>query len=188
MPLYEGVCVLTTEERSRWYKAVFGLYAQYVYDPGRTDPLPQYLFNLKAAKADLVVLDEAHFMSVEMLAGGIKEYVDSGNSASGPMRIIVVCPDRQPGDALLAFLAAYCHVYDIVCAKNPMDLTAELEHLTNRPNERVDALEFMQSYAALCKEKASGSSALPVHGDMRRSQTIEVDAGMRITFVIEPLR
>ena len=187
MPNNDGVTVLTTEERAEWYKAVFGLYAHYVFDPARTDPLPQYLNNLKVASANLVVLDEAHFMSAEILAGGIRDFVDDGNSPGKPMRIIVVCSGRQPGDVLLAFLATYCHVYDIICATTPIDLTAELEHLASRPNERQDVLKYMRSYAALCKAGAEHGDVISKRPDIKKTQSIEVPAGMRITFVVEPL-
>lgn len=182
----EGVTVLTTQERVEWYKAVFGLYAHYVFDPGKTDPLEQYLANLRVARADLVVLDEAHFMSAEMLACGIREYVDHGNCPGKSMRIIVVCSGRQPGDALLAFLATYCHVYDIICANSAMDLAVELEHLVSRPNERRDVLEYMRSYAALCKQGTQQSATASGCKQTRKTQSIEIPPGMKVTIAIEP--
>ena len=86
----------------------------------------------------------------------------------------------------MAFLATYCHVYDIICANSAMDLAVELEHLVSRPNERRDVLEYMRSYAALCKQGTQQSATASGCKQTRKTQSIEIPPGMKVTIAIEP--
>lgn len=185
MASFEKVTVLTTEERSDWYKAVFGMEAHYVFDPAKTEPLASYLSNLRIGRGSLVVLDEAHFLSADMLLMGVKGYVDDPRNADGKMRLLIVCSDRHPGDKLLAYLTMYCHVFDIVCAEGCIELVSQLEQLVRTPNKRSDVLAYMtgdvQTQNALRTVCSGGAGARGA------ANTIEVPAGMRIKLIIEPV-
>lgn len=145
---FESITVLTTEERADWYKAVFGNGADYVFNPVRTDPLGQYLTNLRIAHGSIAVLDEGHFITPLVLSRGVKAFVDS-ESGMGGLRLILVCSGRKPGDRLLAFLTTYCGLYDIVCATEPIEIMSALEQLVRKPNDRFNALPYMRSLACL---------------------------------------
>lgn len=185
MGSFESVTVLTTEERSDWYKAVLGMEAHYVFDPSQTDSLGSYLSNLRIGKGSLVILDEPHFLSAEMLLMGVKNYVDDPRNAESKMRIIVVCPGRKPGDRMLAYLTMYCQIFDIICAEDCFELMAHLEQLIRTPNKRSDVLAYMAG------EVAAQSSVRAACGDCQggraSASSIEVPAGMRIKLIIEPV-
>ena len=153
MSTFESVTVLTTEERVGLYQLVFGDAADYVFNPERTDPLEQFLTNLRIGHGSIAVLDEAHFITPEVLAKGVGEFVDACESANEKLRMIVVCSGRKPGDALLAYLATYCHIFDIVCATEAIDLVSELEQLVHKPNRRFEALAYMEKRAFFCKRR-----------------------------------
>lgn len=185
MGSFESVTVLTTEERSDWFRAVFGMEAHYVFDPSKTDPLGTYLSNLRIGQGSLVVLDEFHFLSPEMLLMGVKSYVDDPNNAESKMRIIVVCPGRKPGDRLLAYLTMYCQVFDIVCEEGCIELADQLEQLVRTPNRRNDVLAYMAGEVA---EQSAVRAACGEHRGARvAASSIEVPAGMRIKLIIEPV-
>lgn len=185
MSSFESVTVLTTEERSDWYRAVFGMEAHYVYDPSKTDPLGAYLSNLRIGRGSLVILDEAHFLSAEMLLMGVKSYVDDPCNAESAMRIVVVCSGRQPGDRMLAYLTMYCQVFDIICAVECIDLVDELEQLIRTPNRRNDVLPYMAGEIAA--QTAVRGACVNRRSESVAASTIEVPAGMRIKLIIEPV-
>ena len=185
MSRFESVTVLTTEERSDWFKAVFGMEAHYVYDPSKTEPLGLYLSNLRIGHGSLVVLDEAHFPSADMLLMGVKSYVDDSHNMNGNMRLVVVCPGRKPGDRMLAYLTMYCQLFDIICAEDGIELISQLEQLVRMPNRRNDVLSYMtgnvQSQGSVMVAPIDRPAA---NGAM---SSIEVPAGMRIRLIIEPV-
>ena len=185
MGSFESVTVLTTEERSDWYRAVLGMEAHYVFDPSETDPLGSYLSNLRIGRGSLVVLDEAHFLSAEMLLMGVKSYVDDPRNAGSDMRLIIVCPGRAAGDRLLAYLTMYCQVFDIICTQDCIELAGQLEQLIRTPNRRNDVLPYMAGEVqAQAGVRAACSGRL---GTGAAESSIEVPAGMRIKLIIEPV-
>lgn len=185
MESYESVTVLTTEERVDLFKAVFGNMADYVFNPVKTSPLCQYLTNLRIGRGSAVVLDETHFPTSDIFATGIREYVDSCAVPGESMRIIVVCSGRKPGDGLLAFLTMYCHVYDIVCAIEPLDLVSELEQLVHTPNKRTDVLPYMRDQTAF--RHMNEEVDLKKGMGAAQSGEIVIPAGMKVKIVIEPM-
>lgn len=184
MGSFESVTVLTTEERSDCFRAVFGMEAHYVFDPSKTDPLGAYLSNLRIGQGSLVILDEYHFPSPEMLLMGVKSYVDDPGNMQGKMRIIVVCPARKPGDRLLAYLTMYCQVFDIICEEDCIELADHLEQLVRTPNRRNDVLAYMVGEVA--GQSAVRAACGERHGGRFAASSIEVPAGMRIKLIIEP--
>lgn len=186
MSVFEAATVLTTEERSDWFKAVFGLGAHYVYDPAETAPLGSYLSNLRIGGGSLAVLDEAHFLSADMLLMGVKDYVDNAVNAGGNLRLIVVCPGRRPGDRLLAYLTMYCHIFDIVCAEDYIDLIGELEHLAQTPNKRQDVLVYMEPSIQAQRDIEPAVIGRSEHAQEQQA-VFEIPVGMRVRLVIEPV-
>lgn len=185
MDSFESVTVLTTEERADLFSAVFGKAAHYVFNPIRTNPLGQYLTNLRIGHGRVVVLDESHFLTTDDLASGVREYVDTCTGAGDELRLVVVCSGREPGDTLLAFLATYCHVYDIICASEAIDIVSELEQLVHAPNRRSDALVYMKDQAALYR--MGDEVGVVKRASAAQSSDIVIPAGMRVKITIEPI-
>lgn len=145
----DAIVVLTTEERFGLFAPVVGTGADARFDPGQTRPLHDFLVNCASSGAQLVILDEAHFIKVEDMVDGLQEYLDDPDVPATSLGIIVVCSGRGPGDKLLSYLATYCGVYDIVYGVEGAELSAALGALLRRPNTRRDVLELVCGQTSL---------------------------------------
>lgn len=141
----DSVTVFTTPERVDVFKAVFGERAHYRLDPFETAPLTDTLANLAIAGGSTAVIDERHCFSAESMYAGVADYVDSALGCSKNLRLIVVCPDRKPGDKLLTGFAAFCGIYDIVYNKCQSEIVLELERIWRKPNKRYDVRELLDA-------------------------------------------
>lgn len=139
-----SVVVLTTEERAHLFGAVFGHSHDFRFDPVQTNPLEGFLVNCASSGARLVVLDEAHFIEFELAMEGLRGYLDGASVHMPAMQLVVVCPDRSPGDGLLFNLATYCGVYDIVYACDDADLCLSLARIAREGNTRRDVIELIR--------------------------------------------
>ena len=140
----ESIVVLTTQERFNLFGCIVGAGVDARFDPALTLPLHDFLANCAASGARLVILDEAHFVRARDLVEGLTSYLDDAQERPSLLDFIVVCSQRQAGDALLAHLVTYCGLYDIVYGCEGAALSAELSRLIRHPNTRHDVLELLQ--------------------------------------------
>lgn len=133
--------VLTTPERLNLFSSVLGEGADVRLDPDETAPLDRFLEVVALSGGKTVVLDEAHFYRVEDLLGGLTRYLDGGMPKEHPMRFIVVSSRRAPGDGVLAYLAMYCGIYDLIYGAQRAEVTVALGRMLERENTRSDILE-----------------------------------------------
>lgn len=142
--------VLTTPERFNLFSSVLGEEVDVRFDPEMTRPLDGLLETVALSGGRTVVLDEAHFYTVGDLREGLDRYLDGPLADRHPMRIIVVCSRRTADDALLAHLALYDGLYDIVFDAQGAEVSARLAELIRRPNQRGDIREI---FSAVKKQK-----------------------------------
>ena len=167
---FDTVTVLTTHERADWYRGVFGAHADYKFDPRQTMPLDMFLNNLTIGGGSLVVVDEAHVISADAMLAGIKRYVDDPRRRSKSLRIMVVCSKRGPKDRLLAVLAGYCGIYDLIYGVTGADVSVAIERLLDQPNSRLDVLELLDGHVM------EGSQGLETTADASTKAWTEVRA------------
>ena len=135
--------LLTTPERFGLFSSVLGAGIDVRLDPDETCPLHDFLCNCAGSGGSLVVLDEAHFIDGAAMARGLGAYLDDAAVPAGSLSFMVVCSQRAPGDSLLAYIAAYCGVYDIICDCDGAALTSALSHLLGSPNTRHDVVDLI---------------------------------------------
>lgn len=142
--LYSGAVVLTTHERSGYFTSVLGRDIDLRLDPKQGVSLQDDLHNVMVAGGKLAIIDEAHFIDVDDMAYGLEGFVRSEKDPDR-LRIVVVCTQRKEGDALLAFLVAYCGIFDIIYDLAGVDVSMQLIRLLERGNKRVDVLDLVES-------------------------------------------
>lgn len=135
--------VLTTHERAELYRAAFGQDIDLHFRPYAARELHDFLRNCANSGARLVVLDEAHFVSERDLAQGVLDYVDDANIVAAQPELLVVCPEREADDGLLAFLVERCGVYGIVHGCDGAQLVAQLQAHRQQPASRRDVLDIL---------------------------------------------
>lgn len=158
--LYGGAVVLTTHERSGYFTSVLGEDIDLRLDPKQDGSLQDDLHNVMVAGGRLVVIDEAHFIDVDDMAYGLEEFVQSEKDADR-IRIVVVCTQRKEGDALLAFLVAYCGIFDIIYDLAGVDVSLQLIKLLESKSRRSDVLHLLETqcwHALRMSEDAPSSS------------------------------
>lgn len=142
--------VLTTPERFNLFSSVLGELVDVRLDPDETAPLERFLESVALSGGETVVLDEAHFYRVDDLLRGLTRYLDGRMPKEHPMRFIVVSSRRKAGDAVLAYLAMYCGIYDLLYDVQRGEVSAGLARLVERTNTRNDILEV---FTAKIKQK-----------------------------------
>lgn len=147
--------VLTTPERFNLFSSVLGDEVDVRFDPDMTRPLEDLLMVVALSGGKTVVLDEAHFYSPRDLLEGLDRYLDDGTSARHPMRIIVVSSRRGADDPVLAHLALYDGIYDIVYGVQGAEVSAELARLREKSNSRNDIREI---FLAVKKHKEQNNA------------------------------
>lgn len=140
----DRLVVLTTPERADSFRAAVGHGADMVFDFERTDPLEPFLTNISMSGCDIVVLDEAHFVTSDVMKRGLRAYVDDPRNAMRGMRIIVVCSDREPGDSFLSFIVGYLDIYDTLVGLSGTKLASALTRVMKYPMTRMDVLELLK--------------------------------------------
>lgn len=140
--------VFTTPERFELFGSVLGEGVDARFDPEKTRPLDAFLETVAVSGGRTIVLDEAHFYTIEDLCGGLERYLDGKAAARHPMRFIVVCSRRMAADSALARLALYCGIYDLIYDAQGAQVSVELGRVLRRPNRRHDILEVFQHAAA----------------------------------------
>lgn len=137
--------VLTTPERFNLFSSVLGEEVDARFDPDMTRPLEGMLNVVALSGGRTVVLDEAHFYCARDLVDGLDRYLDGGMCQKHPMRIIVVCSRRKAGDALLAHIAMYDGIYDLIFDAQGAEVTVRLAGLLEKPSSRSDILEIFSA-------------------------------------------
>lgn len=136
-------CVLTTSERADVFRAAVGPEADFKLNPMQTFSLADFLYNFQIAGGQTAILDEAHFLTSDILSSGLQQFLDSGDFNQERLRLIVVCSRRKPSASMLSFLVAYCGIYDVIYDTDGPELTLALKKLLRRRNERGDVLELV---------------------------------------------
>lgn len=159
MVSFSSVVVFTTPERLDIFQSVFGQEADYRLDARGSVPFTGSLKNAAVAGGEMVVVDEKHFLNAQDMLAGIYEFTNGYYKPRTPFRIIVVCADRAPGDALLTHLAAFCGVLDIIYNASRADTVLRLKEIVERPNGRYDvrdlfSTQYLQSIQAAESEPA----------------------------------
>ena len=139
-----AVVALTTPERADLFRSALGAGADLRFDPHESEALCEFIFACAASGCRLLVLDEAHFIHASDMANGVQRYVDDPRMQAGRPDIVLVCSQRQTGDWLLAFFAAYCGIYDIVYACEGGELTAALADVVAHPRLRKDVVHLIR--------------------------------------------
>lgn len=142
--------VLTTPERFNLFSSVLGDEVDARFDPETTRPLEGLLEAIALSGGETVVLDEAHFYNDRDLEEGLDRYLDGDTARWHPMRFIVVCSRRSADDPLLAHLAMYDGIYDLVFDAQGAEVSACLMRLLERRNRRSDIREI---FSATKKQK-----------------------------------
>lgn len=144
-------CVLlTTPERFGLFGPVLGEGIDVRFDPELTCPLDGMLKVAALSGGKTIVLDEAHFYSARDLQEGLDDYLDGPMSLRYPMRFIVVCSRRTAADPLLAHLAMYDGIYDLVFDAQGSEVSVQLARIIQKTNIRGDIQEI---FSAVKKHK-----------------------------------
>lgn len=138
-----SICVLTTSERMDLFRAAVGADADFWLDPLKTDALADFLCNALGSGGRVVVLDEEHFVTADVMCSGLQRFLDEPAYNAHRLRIIVVCSRRKAGEPLLSFLAMYCGIYDVLYDVDGPELSVRLQRLVAHPNRRSDVLELV---------------------------------------------
>lgn len=139
-----GAVVLTTHERSGYFTSVLGEDIDLRFNPHHEGTLEDVLHNTIAAGGDLVIIDEAFFISADDMAIGLERFFRK-ESHPERLKIIIVCTHREVGDFLLAFLVMYCGIYNIIYGKSGIDVSIDLSKLIQRNNTRADVLHLAEA-------------------------------------------
>lgn len=154
------ITVLTTPESADCFRSVIGEEADYRYDLNETEPLEAFLSNVTVGGGSIVVIDEGHCLSPDLMLAGIRAYVDNPAWGKRALRIIVVCPKRKAGDRILHQLTAYCAIYDVIYDGGHAHIAAELARLLERPNVRCDVLELLEGPAS--GDRGADARSIPI--------------------------
>ena len=139
-------CVLlTTAARVDYFAPVLGVDVDVRLDPSQTSPLHKFLESVASAGGALVVLDEAHFYDPGDMLAGIECFLDNPDMSEGALEFIVICSTRSAGDWLLARIAGYCGIYDIIYDCAGAEATMRLAGLLRRRNTRFDVIDVLRS-------------------------------------------
>ncbi len=131
---------MTTPERADFLRPAFEGAPHFILDPDEGLPLFNTLANISVAGGSIVVLDEAHFVTVDVMTEGIRRFLDDPSTANSSVRLIVVASSRKPPDPVLDFLVSYCDLYDIIYDCAGVEITNALMHLLKKPASRFDTL------------------------------------------------
>lgn len=142
-----AICVLTTSERVDLFRAAVGVEADFWLNPLKTGALDDFLHNLQMSGGQVVILDEEHFVTIDVMCSGLQRFLDDPAVSQGRLRIIVVSSRRRAGNPLLSFLVTYCGIYDVLYGVDGPEMSACLRGLIERPNRRVDVLELIAGSA-----------------------------------------
>lgn len=137
--------VFTTPERFNLFSSVLGEDVDVRFEPELSRPLDAVLETVALSGGRTVVLDEAHFYQVQDMLEGLDRYLGSSLARSHDMRFIVVCSRRVADDAVLAHLAMYCGIYDLVYGVQGADVSVAIERLIDEPNGRQDVLDVLDA-------------------------------------------
>lgn len=138
-----SIVVLTTEERVHLFRTALGDDVDAHFDPQDTAPLRDFMSNCANSGGKLIVLDEAHFIRVEDMVDGVQEYLDDPFASSPFLDVMIVCPEREAGDRLLAYCATYLGIYQIVYGCDGSELVASVAETAARPCTRRDVLPLI---------------------------------------------
>lgn len=136
--------VLTTAERFSLFNAVLGEGVDVRFDPEATRPLEGLLAAVAMSGGTTVVLDEAHFYTADDMLEGLDRFLDGSVAQRHPMRFIVICSRRTADDPVLAHVAMYDGIYDLIFDAQGAEVSARLAEIVDRPNRRGDILEIFQ--------------------------------------------
>lgn len=145
---------MTTPERADFFRPALEGNPHLVFDQNESFPLFDTLANISIAGGSIVILDEAHFVTVDVMTEGIRRFLDDPETAESSVRLIVVASSRRPPDPILHFLVTYCDIYDIIYDCAGAEITTALIRLLDKPATRFDTLDLRM-----------GRAEMPVRGE-----------------------